>query len=595
MTLEEKTDALVAAEERIAEMEATLSEIDAFSDFDDAAAFLAALIEDRERLLAAVGVTEHEWWCWGGARLRHLLEAAESRARAKKAAAAEAKAESEVPPVSQENVHVEEDVAPLPAEPYAVDNFNSVGAERAQDVVERFKESLRRRIEEARVEASEDFPPLPEEDAPPLPEEGLFSAPEDYPLTEEQQVAFGEVVEWFERSDEPFFSLTGPAGTGKTFLVRKIAEYFSDATLCAMTGKAALRVSEMTGRGASTLHKVLYFPPKPGEDLRFTRLREPPQGLVVVDESSQMTPSVKKDLGKWGGSGASWDDCGTARCLLVGDFFQLPPVITGKELQEFGESYSVFGEVSGASLKTVMRNAGGVLRAATRVRETGEMCTVSDMDGKGEGYSFVRDSDPVSRAVKDWLEDQDGHLLVSWRNAVRMRANRMIRLVLGHGGPIPDEGEPVLFRRNGQDFLNGEIVSCGHFEAGPEIGSLQTLWMHVQGGDKVLVTVDGGRDGEPMDGGAPWILDWRRFHSDLRRLAVPEPIPITFGYVLTAHSSQGSEARRVTVFLDRGDERSQHFQKMTVLPDGTQASFASRFLYTAQTRGKKLATLVVGR
>jgi hypothetical protein len=230
------------------------------------------------------------------------------------------------------------------------------------------------------------------------------------------------------------------------------------------------------------------------------------------------------------------------------------------------------------------------------------MCRESHLDGThDEGYEFVTERDPIARAVDDYLNDREDHLLITWKNANRMDANRRIRERLGHDGEIPDPGEPVLIRRNGGGFLNGEIVECGGFESGPRLGSMRTLWMKVNGAgfdQRLLVSFEGGspdRGGEPFDGQMPWLEDWWKYKADLRKHDVVEPVPITWGYCLTAHSAQGSEARRATVFLGYGDDRNRNFNKDTTLPSGETAKFSARFLYTALTRGKKSSRLIVAR
>lgn len=405
--------------------------------------------------------------------------------------------------------------------------------------------------------------------------------------TEEQLAALAKIDEWFE-GYESFFSLTGPAGTGKSTLMCEVIRRYPNLALMAMTGKAALRLSQITGRTAATLHSKMYFPPEPGEDLRFISLRPPEASHGCVDESSMMSPSVFDDLSRWG-----------VRVLLVGDSYQLPPVITNvKEKEQYGEDYSVFSQVGGASLSTVMRSVGGVLRAATRIRTSGELYLQSDLDADG-GYEFVRCASPMEKAVDDYLNDRKDHLLITWMNATRMASNRLIRERTGHEGELPDEDEPVLLRRNGQGYLNGEIVTCTGFEAGPVIGSLQTLWMTVSESPiRILVTVNGGsssKGGEFFDGQQPWIEDWKKYHVDLKSGLYPEPIPATWAYCVTAHAAQGSEARRVTVFLNNGQERFSHFRKLTTLPSGERVSFAARWGYTAISRGKKRATLVLGK
>lgn len=405
--------------------------------------------------------------------------------------------------------------------------------------------------------------------------------------TEEQLAALDQIDVWQERGG-PFFALTGPAGTGKSTLMQEVVARLFHARLTAMTGKAALRLSEVAERDASTLHRILYYPPAPGEDPKFTRLRDPETDLIVVDEASMMSPMIVADLKGWVKRGV--------RFLLVGDPYQLPPVITGADAREHGDDYSIFAHVKGAELTKVMRNAGGVLRAATIVRETGEICTESYPDDTG-GYDFVRTRNPLEYAVDAYCNDRDDHILITWRNSIRMKANHSIRARFGHGGELPDAGEPVLFKKNGQGVLNGEIAECGGFETGPMVGSLRTLWMTTAMGQRILVSFDGGdrdKGGEFFDGQLPWIEDFRKYHIDLRQKALPDPIPVTFGYCLTAHSAQGSQARRATVFLASGDEKMSVFRKPTTLPDGSTAPFSSRFIYTALTRAKLKSTMVLG-
>lgn len=121
----------------------------------------------------------------------------------------------------------------------------------------------------------------------------------------------------------------GGAGTGKTYLANHVADAFEDrggnVEFCAPTGKAAKRLTETTGRPASTIHRLLGAKGDPdggctfaGENLEVD--------LLVVDELS-MCDSVLL--------GALLERVPvTTSVLLMGDPQQLPPVAPGYPLRD---------------------------------------------------------------------------------------------------------------------------------------------------------------------------------------------------------------------------------------------------------------------
>lgn len=83
---------------------------------------------------------------------------------------------------------------------------------------------------------------------PPIPE-----------LSEEQEEAVRAVMAALSASSGREAVLVGPAGTGKTTILRAIASRWKRGTvLLAPTGKAALRIEQVTGKAAITIHKAIY-------------------------------------------------------------------------------------------------------------------------------------------------------------------------------------------------------------------------------------------------------------------------------------------------------------------------------------------------
>ena len=348
-----------------------------------------------------------------------------------------------------------------------------------------------------------------------------------------------------------------------------------------MTGKAALRVHELVDVEATTLHACLYQRPTQGKKgrLYFNRMRNPDCKFLVIDEASMMPPKIYQDLQSWVMQGV--------RVLFVGDGYQLPPVMDYKEIKKWGKDFSVFKEVEGPFLTKVMRSGDDIIDVATQLREDNDVPKVSN-----GGYNIRRSKTPGMEAVQSFLDDNDDHILITWRNAMRMQANRLVRKRLGFSGVLPQKTEPVLICKNGQDVLNGEIHMANSFTDAGMLADVSTHWFETYEGLALLASTQGRT--EPMDGFMPDIEDWKAFHMARENLELPDPTPLTYGYVSTAHKAQGSEFRKVTIFLSGSDLHNPHFRADTVLPNGESMPFATRWLYTSLTRAKHSVGLILG-
>ena len=122
--------------------------------------------------------------------------------------------------------------------------------------------------------------------------------------------------------------LTGGPGCGKSFTVRSVVELAAaknaSVVLVAPTGRAAKRLSELTGHPASTVHRLLEL--QPGGDPKYDRDRPLDADLVVIDEASMLDVILANKLIKAIAPGA--------HLLLVGDVDQLPSVGAGEVLRD---------------------------------------------------------------------------------------------------------------------------------------------------------------------------------------------------------------------------------------------------------------------
>lgn len=149
-------------------------------------------------------------------------------------------------------------------------------------------------------------------------------------------------------ANEGLFLLTGGPGTGKTTTVAAVLRVFTraglDVKLAAPTGRAARRLAEVTGRKATTLHRLLQYDPN---TRGFVHDEEAPLpcDALIVDEVSMIDTALMYSLLRAVKPGT--------RLVLVGDPDQLPSIGAGKILGEFIRS----GVVPHLHLAAVFRQA----------------------------------------------------------------------------------------------------------------------------------------------------------------------------------------------------------------------------------------------
>jgi len=122
--------------------------------------------------------------------------------------------------------------------------------------------------------------------------------------------------------------LTGGPGCGKSFTVSSVIQLAAakkaKIVLAAPTGRAAKRMTELTGHPAATVHRLLQL--RPGGDPTHDRDNPIDADLIVVDEASMLDLILANKLIKAVPPGA--------HLLLVGDVDQLPSVGAGEVLRD---------------------------------------------------------------------------------------------------------------------------------------------------------------------------------------------------------------------------------------------------------------------
>jgi exodeoxyribonuclease V alpha subunit len=142
--------------------------------------------------------------------------------------------------------------------------------------------------------------------------------------------------------------ITGGPGTGKSTITRVILSIFKSnghkVFLAAPTGRAAKRLSEITGEEASTIHSLLSV--DGFSDMLRSRLAEKLVcDVIIVDEASMIDTSLMSVLLN------SLPD--NAKLILIGDVDQLPSVGPGNVLNDLINS----GEIPVTKLTEIFRQA----------------------------------------------------------------------------------------------------------------------------------------------------------------------------------------------------------------------------------------------
>ncbi|MBN2377292.1 MAG: AAA family ATPase [Sedimentisphaerales bacterium] len=170
-----------------------------------------------------------------------------------------------------------------------------------------------------------------------------------------------DVVENLLAGDHLF--LTGSAGTGKTYMIRKIAQRISrehkEVVLAATTGIGACQLREVTGlqlspyiKGLGTLHSAAILPisdlPDTADRIEAGKNRFKCTSVVIIDEISMLDSFtferfMERLRPKTG-------------ILAVGDFFQLPPVRSTQDGHpDFIFNSKYFNDFKIIELQTVYR------------------------------------------------------------------------------------------------------------------------------------------------------------------------------------------------------------------------------------------------
>lgn len=353
----------------------------------------------------------------------------------------------------------------------------------------------------------------------------------DISLSDQQNRALCEILEWFHNSDKRQFVLAGYAGSGKSTLARFLAQEIN-CHFAAYTGKAAHVLREKGVDGATTIHGFLYnyIGKDENDDPVFAVTQENLFGkfLLVIDEYSMLDQTVIDDV---------LSKCN--KVLFLGDPMQLPPIKEGRQILK-----------PDFFLDEIHRQAldSPIVKWAHEIRN-GNIPKIGTKDG---GFEVISKRDK-SRELFDSVDQ-----VICGRNDTKRKINQAMREHYGFAekSAFPVRGDKIMCLKNNhkENLYNGLLFSCARDSRNQNSHSYM---MHYNGAD--------------YESWSPDMLETPNqrydYKSRLERFC--------YAYGITCHKTQGSEFNSVFVY-----DESWGAQKIN-------------WLYTAVTRAREQCILAI--
>lgn len=430
------------------------------------------------------------------------------------------------------------------------------------------------------------------------------------PLNTDQSKALGWITDWMEDTEERYFVVRGPAGTGKSTLMSHVVDRFPLFIPSALTNKAArvLTRAMRLGGKAKTIYSVLGLVMQTDEDamvLKRADDKDPlPRGsAILVDEASMMNSMV---MGELHDQAEEYD----LKFLMVGDNYQLPPVgeetspvwrldcprVTLKEIMRFKSSLVDLSIEMRARIKAKNHRIDGLFEQTDQIKPLGAGFETKMIE------AFLAHKGKPEIPVK----------AIAWTNARVEQYNRMIRDALGFTDPFcvgdllmaaaPITKNETFIDHYGKERTRSVIVSTiddeflvtnvsqgtVHLDLHHQTVRLPVWELKVAGDYNGVLQIpvdparfaelltETARDARAEKARGVQRTIWQKFWE-----AKGMVHQVRFGFSITAHRSQGSTVP--TVFVDAPNIMKNRNDREAMRCLYVATSRASEMLYTRKT------------
>ena len=381
-------------------------------------------------------------------------------------------------------------------------------------------------------------------------------------LSKDQTKALKSIIKWYTSENKPqYITLGGYAGTGKTTLIALIKEALINISkrnkkhikiaLCSYTGRATQNLKtkikeEMVIKGTdtvSTIHGLIYDPIEnsKGIIIGWRKKSEITADLIIIDEASMIDENIWIDLLSY-----------NVPIIAVGDHGQLPPIKGSFNLMQDPQ----------LKLENIHRQAANdpIIQISIAARKHGNVESGKFSDTV---IKYSQDDYDYGEANVDLLENYtEDMLILCGYNSTRVKINQFIRSSLGFDTPEPQVGDRVICLRNNhlKSIYNGMLGT---------IASILAIDENIYSAD---INIDDTKNNYFGKIYAPQFNSTDPINFTKDRLKLGKADLFDFGYALTVHKAQGSQAKKVVLFEERFSKMSDDQWK--------------RWLYTGITRAQ---------
>ena len=362
--------------------------------------------------------------------------------------------------------------------------------------------------------------------------------------------------------------LTGPAGTGKTYIIKGYVSYLRNhgiwPTIVAPTGIAASHIGGMTihscfGLGLfegmpnhSYLSKALA---KQGVEKRLENME-----VLIIDEVSMLSPTLFHVMDRLLQMAKRNEEAfGGVQVVLSGDFFQLPPVFKGGGMRQYvwqDELWDSLGLYICYLQKSFRQNDDALLDLLNEIRK--DEVSETSMDHLRRRYKREPEGDfavtklythnaDIDRINAEELQQLDGekYSFNPEGSGKKDRVEKIIKNSLMQDPLDLKRGASVMFIKNSPDgrFINGTLGKVTGFD--------------IDTGYPIVETKKSTITAAPMD--------WNEMDDSGKAVASVSQVPLRLAWAITIHKSQGMTLDAAEIDLSKTFEVGQGYVALSRL------------------------------